>query len=263
MEAPLKHPAWFRRAANAAMTANAWLCEKVDLLLPAQYRVDGNRDFLDTFIPSYVEPRLTIYEVGGGKHPYFRSEQKKQFALIVVGLDIDGGELSQAPDGAYDRIISADICSYRGKGDADLVICQAVLEHVKNTDRAFAAVASILRPGGSALIFVPSRNALFARLNLLLSEEFKQKLLFFVFPTARDRAGFKSYYNACTPKDFRRLAVTHGLEVQEERLYFMSYYFFCFFPAYLLWRIWLLMFRAIAGGQAAETFCMALKKSAQ
>jgi len=65
--------------------------------------------------------------------------------------------------------------SFGGQGDADLIICQALLEHVKNVDQAFAAIASILKPGGLALIFVPSRNALYARLNLLLPQDLKRK----------------------------------------------------------------------------------------
>jgi hypothetical protein len=31
-------------------------------------------------------------------------------------------------------------------------------------------------------------------------------------------------------------------------------------PLYILWRIWLIAFRALAGVEAAETFCMELRK---
>ena len=109
----------------------------------------------------------------------------------MVGLDIDGKELSAAPDGLYDRTAAADITKYRGQGDADLVICQALLEHVHDTGRALEAIASILKPGGRALIFVPSRNAVYARLNLLLPENLKRRILFAFFRTCAATTDFR------------------------------------------------------------------------
>ena len=65
-----------------------------------------------------------------------------------------------APEGCYDRVIVADICRYRGTTEADLVICRAVLEHVVDADQALAGLASIAKPGGYLLLFIPSRNAI-------------------------------------------------------------------------------------------------------
>jgi SAM-dependent methyltransferase len=63
-------------------------------------------------------------------------------------------------------------------------VCQALLEHVSDVNGAFESIASILRPGGQAVIFVRSRNAVFARINLVLPEKFKRWILFQVFPQA-------------------------------------------------------------------------------
>ena len=52
-----------------------------------------------------------------------------------------------------------------------------------------------------------------------------------------------------------------GLEVEEERTYFITDYFSFFFPAYFVWHIWILLFYLIAGDQA-QSFCMALRKTA-
>jgi 2-polyprenyl-6-hydroxyphenyl methylase/3-demethylubiquinone-9 3-methyltransferase len=157
-------------------------------------------------------------------------------------------------------MIVADITKYRGNGDADLVICQALLEHVVDVGEALFAIASLLKPGGIALIFVPSRNALFARLNLVLPESLKRRLLFTLFPESRLGQGFRSYYNQCTPRDFRRILEQRGLKIVEERLYYESAYFTFLVPLHILWRIWLLTFYAFARDQAAETFSMAIRK---
>jgi len=56
----------------------------------------------------------------------------------------------------------------------DEIYSQALLEYVKNIDQAFAAIASILKLGGLALIFVPCRNAPYARLNMMFAQNFKK-----------------------------------------------------------------------------------------
>lgn len=243
-----------------AVVAQINLCRRFDTLIPEHLRVDGNQEFGTSFIPKYLKPDITIYDLGGGKNPFLSSQDKHRLGSRVVGIDIDAAELSAAPEGVYDRTIVADIATYRGQGDADLVICRALLEHVRDVPAAFRAIATILKPEGVALIFVPCRNALFARLNLLLPERTKRAVLFGLFPKASREQGFPSYYHRCTPRDFRQLATDQGLRVMEQRLYYQSAYFTFFLPLHVLWRAWVLLFRAIAGAQAAETFSMAIEK---
>lgn len=236
------------------------LCRSFDRLLPAHYSVDGNQQFINAFIPKYLKKNMTVYDVGGGKTPYLSNGKKKELSLTVVGIDIDADELRRAPKGLYDETICADITQFNGRGDADLVICQALLEHVKDADKAFAALAGIVRPGGRVLVFAPSRHALYARLNRLLPETLKKRLLYAVYPGSRRGQGFPSYYDKCSPEEFSALARKHGLRVEEAEQYYMSDYFSFFFPAYALWRIWVLLFRFFAGKQAAETFSLSLIK---
>ena len=154
--------------------------------------------------------------------------------------------------------ICADITQFRGGGEADLVICQALLEHVKDSRAAIGAIASILKPGGVALIFLPSRNAVFARINLILPDSLRRKVCT-VFPFTKRNQGFPAFYDRCTPGDFRRMAEESAWPLTCEP----------FIPQQLLshfsaacgmedvagWR-----FRFFAREQAAETFSLALRK---
>ena len=45
------------------------LSRSFDRLLPAEYQVDGNRDFLDHWIEPYLKYGSVVYDVGGGKNP--------------------------------------------------------------------------------------------------------------------------------------------------------------------------------------------------
>jgi SAM-dependent methyltransferase len=235
------------------------LAKRFDRALPLRFRIDGNSDFRNDFAPRYLRPNQKIYDIGGGKNPFLSIDAKRDLKAHVVGLDIDGGELARAPAGSYEETIVADVTKYRGKGDADVVICQALLEHVVDVRQALFTIGTLLRPGGVALIFVPSRNAVFARLNLLLPERLKRWLLFTLFPESRAVQGFRSYYNQCTPGDFRRIVGQQGLKIVEERLYYESAYFTFLLPLHILWRIWVLTFYAFARDQAAETFSMAIR----
>jgi 2-polyprenyl-6-hydroxyphenyl methylase/3-demethylubiquinone-9 3-methyltransferase len=233
----------------------------LDSILPSALREDGNATF-HTMIPPLVREGMVVYDLGGGSRPLFSPEFKQQARLTVVGLDLSQEELDAAPAGSYDRAIAADLTTFRGEPDGDLVICQATLEHVDNTDGALAAIASVLKPGGIAAIFVPCRNAWFARLNLMLPQRLKEKLLFTLIPEKGDgHEGFPAYYNRCTPKDFTRMAASHGMTVEIQREFWKSSYFSVLVPFYAVWRAWTLLGRYVIGPQACETFAMILRKA--
>src|ERR1700740_2010522 len=176
---------------------------------------------------------MAVYDIGGGKWPLFSTEQKRKLGLKVCGVDIDARELASAPVGSYDEVVCSDITHYKGRGEADLICAKTTLEHITDNRLSIAALASILKLGGIALIFAPSRNAAYARLNLLLPEGLKKNILDTVYPEGRDGHGFPAHYDRCTPREFRRLAENNGLEVLRLRPYFTSSYFTFFFPLYL------------------------------
>jgi len=229
-------------------------------MLPPEFQTDGNLDFLANLTPRYLRQGHLVYDVGGGKNPVISGRIKNGLSLRTVGLDIDREALAAAPPDHYDETIGADIMDYRGRGDADLVICQSLLEHVRDAGRAIAAISTILRPGGRAIIFVPCRNAVYARLNLILPEELKRRLLYGAFPDMRRDHGFPAYYDRCTPRGFARMGQEHGLILESLRIYFLSNYFRFCLPLHAAWRMWLLLFRGVAGTEAAETFAMVFRK---
>ena len=240
-------------------TQQRW-CRIFDKALEGKFAVDGASHFGRVFVPAQVRPNMTVYDVGGGKHPFFGNEAKQRLGLKVYGIDITEQELKAAPLGAYDGMICRDICSYVGDGTADLVVCQAVLEHVNDTDAAVHALASLLKPGAAAVVFVPCGNALFARLNMILPEQWKRKILYTLFPKTQQVHGFPAHYHRCTPRDFIALARVNNLQVETIQSYFMSAYFSFFLPAHVLWRIWQQLALCVVGDQACESFSVVLRK---
>lgn len=248
------------RGLRLGIASQVWLSRTFDMLFPLGYRLDGKSQYQQVIVPQYLKHGQVVYEVGGGMTPVLSAKQKEQFAFHIVGLDIDARALELAPEGIYDSVICADIAGYAGTAEADLVLCRAVFEHIPDIEQAFAGIASLIKPDGVIVLFTPSRNALFARLNLVLPESAKRWLLYTIFPYTKRGQGFPSYYRRCTPQDFEELGKQSGLYVESRWLYFMSAYFSCCFPCYVVWRLWTLCFRLLAGGQAAETFTITFKK---
>jgi 2-polyprenyl-3-methyl-5-hydroxy-6-metoxy-1,4-benzoquinol methylase len=119
-------------------------CDRFDVLFPTDWKVDGNRDFIDRVVPEYLLPATVVYDIGGGKQPLIARNTKEVLELKVIGVDIDETELAAAPAGCYDRTECADIVAYSGRIVADVVLCLALLEHVRNSEAALISIASTL-----------------------------------------------------------------------------------------------------------------------
>ncbi len=239
---------------------NRKLSHAFENLFPEKFSKSGGADFDDNVVPKYLERGHIIYDVGGGKRPYITKNKKDKLDVKVIGIDICQEELNNAPKGVYDRTIQSAIEDVIGNCDGDLVICDAVLEHVSDVQSALNSISSLLKPGGIALLFVPSKNAAFARLNILLPEKLKKKLLFAIFPEKSYSGGFPAYYNNCTPGQFSKMTAAAGFTIIEERCYYWSSYFSFFVPIYIFWRVGFFAYYFFARKEAAEGFSLVLKK---
>jgi SAM-dependent methyltransferase len=247
--------------ARRIIDANIAMSGLIDRMLPERVRRDGNKTFIRDLLPTAFARGTTVYDLGGGSRPALDVAEKRRLGITVVGLDISADELAAAPAGAYDYTIAADLCTFVGPGDADAVVCMATLEHVPDMAGAMRALASTVKPGGRVLMFAPCRNAVFARINLMLPESLKQRLLFSLFPhKAGGHDGFKAYYDRCTPREIEALAAANGLDVVERRLFWASSYAHVFTPAYVVWRLWQLASYAVIRENAAETFAYVFAK---
>jgi SAM-dependent methyltransferase len=222
----------------------------------------GTADFHKRLIPAHLTNSLHVYDIGGGKSPHIFADVKAAYNLTVTGVDIEGSLLARAPAGIYDHTLVADITRQGGAGDADLVISRAVLEHVTDTESAIRNISSFLKPGGKAILFAPCRNALFARLNLLLPEGLKVRLINYLYSDMglADVMGFKAYYDRCTPDIFDRYMRENNLTIIERRTYWMSNYLAFCLPLHVLWRGYQGILRAFYCENACEGFSYVVVK---
>lgn len=240
---------------------NRQMSEAFNCLLPDSLNTDGNNYFQRMTVPGILKPGAKLYDIGGVSQPCVNAGEKDNYKINLVGLDISHEELDAAQEQLHDEKIVADLTEYHGQQDADIVICQAVLEHVNDNLKAVTALASILKPGGVICVFVPCRNALFARLNPTLPQNFKEKLLEYFHPGIGEHQGFPARYDQCTPRQLSALMLENGIEIVEIRLFWKSSYFANFLPAFLIWRFWQLISYPLMREEAAETFILIGRKS--
>ncbi len=255
---PAERDGLFRKFVKVNMA----LSNAFDRLLPTSFSVDGHTEFKERVLPDMFAEGQSVYDLGGGSRPYVTHQLKDRYALTLTGLDESEDELNRAPDGVYDAKIAEDLSVYNGRHDADLVICQSTLEHVRDVKGAVRGIASCLKPGARAAIFVPCRNAVYARINILLPEGLKRRILFALFPEkAHGHDGFEAHYDHCTPRTIEALGQENGMVV-EQRYYFWSQpYFTPFAPAHAIWRIWNVLARTLIGREMCETFILIFRKA--
>lgn len=241
--------------------ANIKLARWVNRMLPASVRTDGNYWFQENILRGAMKGGEKVYDLGGGSRPWFSADEKQRLRLYIVGMDICAEELAAAPPGSYDETAAVDITKLIGDGSGDAVICQATMEHVDDAAGAIRGIASVLKPGGQAYIFAPCRNALFAQINRALPQEFKKNMLGRIYPYAAEgHDGFPAPYDRCAPSSIRALAEQNGLKVVREGTFWVSGYFYFFFPAYLGWRLYQMASWLVRREDACESFYFVFRK---
>jgi SAM-dependent methyltransferase len=225
-------------------------------------RTNGYHEFHNRVVPELLAPGMRVLDVGGGKFPAISAATRQRLALEIDGLDISREELEQAPAGSYDRLIVGDAANVELGGRYDLIISAAVLEHVRDSGRALANLAGALAAGGQMAHFIPCVNTPFATLNRLLGNRVARWLLHNLDPEARRLAGFKCYYQNCSPGAVSRICFAAGLKRERLQPYFFSEYTRFVFPIYCLELLRQLALQWLGANEFCESFLIVARKPA-
>jgi hypothetical protein len=98
------------------------------------------------------------------------------------------------------------------------------------------------------------RSSTISRLNRILPQRIKRLGIELIRESTKDTEGFPPYYDKCSPREFADMARGRGLQVVDERHYYLSSYFFSFVPFYVLWRLWTLLYYLMDTTRCREFF---------
>lgn len=177
-----------------------------------------------------------IVDVGGGRKFFYADRIQPAGRLKVIAVDISPEELAQNVD--VDETHVADVSKEIPvpDGSADLILTRALLEHVDGVPGAIQEMARVLRPGGIALHFVPSRYSLFGLGARLLPFGPLLKVTLKLAPWFKSEAfGFAVHYDHCYPKALEREFKKAGFSSVETQVSWSCEYFFMgVYPIYLM-----------------------------
>jgi ubiquinone/menaquinone biosynthesis C-methylase UbiE len=194
-------------------------------------------DRFDDLVADYARSlgdKATVADLGGGRSCRYAHRIPRDRGVRIVAVDISDDELSANQD--VDECRVADV-SHRlpfQDGEVDLLVSRALLEHVDGVPHAVNEMGRVLRPGGTALHFIPCRNSLFGLAARLLPFGPLKRLLHFVRPETRGVVEFDIHYDSCVPGIMRKLFLASGFsEVEVSICWSQSGYFLPIFPLYL------------------------------
>jgi SAM-dependent methyltransferase len=178
------------------------------------------------------EPRCVL-DVGAGRQWHFEPSLKSRH-MVLIGFDIDSSEMEQ--NLLLDQKVSGDACASLGvpNQSVDLIMARAVIEHLHDNASFLTNANRALREDGRLIVTFASRHAPFALLNQLLPQRISEWLLSHLVPGTSGLLGFKAFYDRASYREFKRLLVSSGFEVERAYASFFSAGYFRFFvPLFL------------------------------
>jgi SAM-dependent methyltransferase len=171
-----------------------------------------------------------LLEIGAGAQPVLSVDRVNALGVRYTTNDVSQDELTKA-DPAYTRLchdFSGTEPPVRSHAAFDLVFSRMVNEHVRDGERYYRNIRTILRPGGITVHWFSTLYALPFLANRLMPESLSGRVLDVFAPRDRtDHAKFKGYYSWGRGPT-RRMMVRFeslGFEVLEYTGYFGHTYY--------------------------------------
>jgi SAM-dependent methyltransferase len=115
-------------------------------------------DFYEATVAGLVEPGCRWLDVGGGRSPF---PNTRALAELLAGrcdtlVSLDPDDTLQENSSAHQRA-QTTLEDYESSESFDLATLRMVAEHIPDPDRAVAALARLVRPGGRVVVFTVNR----------------------------------------------------------------------------------------------------------
>jgi 2-polyprenyl-3-methyl-5-hydroxy-6-metoxy-1,4-benzoquinol methylase len=181
-------------------------------------RVSGTVAFFGR-VKALARPEMTVLDVGCGRgavadrleeNAWEQCRILKGYCKKVIGIDVD-------PAGHQNPLID-EFRPIEGQRwpiestSIDLLISDAVLEHVENPDIFFAECERVVRPGGYVCFRTPNRWSYVAIGASIIPNRFHAKVVGRLQPGRQAKDVFPTFYRANTIRSLRRLMKKHSFE---------------------------------------------------
>jgi len=179
-------------------------------------RVNGTVAFFER-VQILARPEMVVLDVGCGRgnaaerfsqSPWEKCRLLKGRCKHVIGIDV-------SPAGHDNPMIDE---FRRIEGDQwpvetasiDLLVSDAVLEHVEKPEMYFSECRRVLKPGGYLCLRTPNRWSYMSMIASIVPNHLHAKVVSWVQPGRQALDVFPTYYQANTKRAVRRLLRTHN-----------------------------------------------------
>ena len=181
-------------------------------------RVDGTVAFYNR-VRSLAGPDMVALDVGCGRgafadrlqeNPWEECRVLKGRCQRVIGIDVDpAGEQNPLMD-EFRRI---DGARWPVESESvDLLVSDAVLEHVPEPEQFFAECRRVMKPGGLICIRTPNRWSYVSIIAWIVPNRFHAKVVGAVQPGRQAKDVFPTLYRANSVRRLRRLLDAHQFD---------------------------------------------------
>jgi 2-polyprenyl-3-methyl-5-hydroxy-6-metoxy-1,4-benzoquinol methylase len=181
-------------------------------------RVNGTLAF-HTRVKALATPEMTVLDVGCGRgavadrlqqHPWEQCRVLRGACREVIGIDVsDAGRENSLIDEF--RPIVGDRWPVES-ASIDLLVSDAVLEHVPDPDLYFSECSRVVKPGGYICLRTPNRWSYVSLIASLVPNSMHARVVNLVQPGRGAQDVFPTYYRANTIRSVKRLLKAHHFE---------------------------------------------------
>lgn len=178
-------------------------------------RVDGTVAFFSR-VQALVRPEMVVLDVGCGRgnaalrfesSPWEKCRLLKGRCKHVLGIDVSPAGRDNPLIDEF-RQIESDAWPVQ-TASVDLLVSDAVLEHVEKPDVFFAECNRVLKPGGFLCLRTPNRWSYVSMIAAVVPNDWHAKVISWVQPGRQALDVFPTYYRANTKRAVQRLLRNH------------------------------------------------------
>lgn len=179
-------------------------------------RVDGTVAYFNR-IQALVRPDMVALDVGCGRgnaaerfeaNPWEKCRLLRGRCRHVIGIDVSPAGHENTLIDEF-RQITGDTWPVE-TASIDLLMSDAVLEHIEKPDQYFAECNRVLKPGGFLCLRTPNRWSYVSIIASLVPNKFHANVVGYVQKGREAHDVFPTYYRANTKRAIRRLLREHG-----------------------------------------------------
>lgn len=178
-------------------------------------KIANFRHLIRGFVKTMGRKDLSILDVGSGRGELLAAAKAEGISRIV-GLELSSSMIEYAKERFGVEVVGEVIEDFAAHTSEkfDVIVLNAVLEHVYNPDSMIAACADLLTPDGMLYIDIPNEEHLLARVGGLINRIRNRSDIFILSPT------FPPYHVfGFSKRSLRALLSKHGFKIDRIRVH--------------------------------------------